>query len=123
MNGIPSSTFFSAPPDWGWLIVLYFFFGGLAGGCYFLASLIDLVGRPEDRPLARLGYYIAFPCVIVSALLLILDLDSAAAFLAHVDRVEHFSTDVQVLVSHVGWRLGAFDIRNICFYIFSGSAR
>ena len=63
MNGVPSSTYFSAPPDWGWLIVLYFFFGGLAGGCYFLASLIDLFGRPEDRPLARLGYYIAFPCI------------------------------------------------------------
>ena len=80
MNGIPSSTFFSAPPDWGWLIVLYFFFGGLAGGCYFLASLIDLVGRPEDRPLAHLGYYIAFPCVIVSALLLILDLTRPLRF-------------------------------------------
>ena len=31
MNGVPSSTYFSAPPDWGWLIALYFFFGGLAG--------------------------------------------------------------------------------------------
>jgi formate-dependent nitrite reductase membrane component NrfD len=36
MNGVPSSTYFSAPPDWGWLIALYFFFGGLAGGSYFL---------------------------------------------------------------------------------------
>jgi formate-dependent nitrite reductase membrane component NrfD len=80
MNTFPSSTFFSAPPDWGWLIVFYFFFGGLAGGCYFLASLIDLVGRPEDRPLARLGYYIAFPCVIVSTLLLILDLTRPLRF-------------------------------------------
>ena len=80
MNGIPSSTFFSAPPDWGWLIVLYFFFGGLAGGCYFLAALIDLVGRPEDRPLARLGYYIAFPCVILSALLLTIDLTRPLRF-------------------------------------------
>ena len=80
MNGIPSSTFFSAPPDWGWLIVLYFFFGGLAGGCYFLAALIDLVGRPEDRPLARLGYYISFPCVILSGLLLIIDLTRSLRF-------------------------------------------
>ena len=80
MNTFPSSTYFSAPPDWGWLIVFYFFFGGLAGGCYFLASLIDLVGRPEDRPLARLGYYIAFPCVILSTLLLILDLTRPLRF-------------------------------------------
>jgi formate-dependent nitrite reductase membrane component NrfD len=80
MNGIPSSTFFSAPPDWGWLIVFYFFFGGLAGGCYFLAVLIDLFGRPEDRPLARLGYYIAFPCVLISAFLLTIDLTRPERF-------------------------------------------
>jgi formate-dependent nitrite reductase membrane component NrfD len=80
MNSVASSTFFSAPPDWGWLIVLYFFFGGLAGGCYFIAALLDLFGAPEDRPLARLGYYIAFPCVIVSALLLTLDLTRPLRF-------------------------------------------
>jgi protein NrfD len=80
MNTFPSSTFFSAPPDWGWLIVLYFFFGGLAGGCYFLAALIDLFDRPEDRPLARLGYYIAFPCVILSGILLTLDLTRPLRF-------------------------------------------
>lgn len=80
MNTFPSSTFFSAPPDWGWLIVFYFFFGGLAGGCYFLAALIDLLGRPEDRPLARMGYYIAFPCVILSGLLLTLDLNRPLRF-------------------------------------------
>ena len=80
MNTVPSSTYFSAPPDWGWLIVFYFFFGGLAGGCYFLGALIDLMGRPEDRPLARLGYYIAFPCVVLSGLLLTLDLTRPLRF-------------------------------------------
>lgn len=80
MNTFPSSTYFSVPPDWGWLIVFYFFFGGLAGGCYFLAALIDLFGRPEDRPLARLGYYIAFPCVVVSGMLLTLDLQRPLRF-------------------------------------------
>jgi protein NrfD len=80
MNGIPSSTFFSAPPDWGWLIALYFFFGGLAGGCYFLAVLIDLFGGPEDRPLARLGHYIAFPCIVISGFLLTVDLTRPERF-------------------------------------------
>ena len=80
MNGVASSTYFSAPPDWGWLIVSYFFLGGLAGGCYFLAGLIDLFGRPDDRPLARLGYYIAFPCVAVGGLLLMLDLGRPLRF-------------------------------------------
>ena len=80
MNTVPSSTFFSAPPDWGWLIVFYFFFGGLAGGCYFLAVLIDFFGRDEDRPLARLGYYISFPCILISGLLLTLDLNRPLRF-------------------------------------------
>jgi formate-dependent nitrite reductase membrane component NrfD len=80
MNGIPSSTYFSAPPEWGWLIVFYFFFGGLAGGCYFLGALIDLFSRPEDRPLARLGYYISFPCILISGLLLTLDLTRPLRF-------------------------------------------
>src|SRR5438046_10453754 len=69
-----SSTFFTEPPHWRWLIILYFFIGGLAGGCYFLASMIDLVGRTTDRPLARLGYLIAFPAVVVCGILLIADL-------------------------------------------------
>lgn len=80
MNGAPSSTWFSTAPHWEWLIVLYFFIGGLAGGSYFLAALIDLVGRPEDRPLARLGYYIAFPCVLLSGLLLTVDLTRPLRF-------------------------------------------
>ena len=80
MNTVLSSTFFSAPPDWGWYIVFYFFFGGLAGGSYFLAVLIDLFGRPEDRPLARLGYYISFPCIVISGVLLTLDLGRPERF-------------------------------------------
>lgn len=74
MIDAPSSTWFTTAPHWQWLIVLYFFFGGLAGGSYFLAALIDLVGRREDRPLARAGYYVAFPLVMVCGLLLIVDL-------------------------------------------------
>jgi formate-dependent nitrite reductase membrane component NrfD len=80
MISAPSSTWFSGPPHWGWLIVLYFFVGGLAGGSYFLAALIDLLGRPEDRPLARVGYYIAFPCIVFSGLLLSLDLTRPLRF-------------------------------------------
>jgi protein NrfD len=76
----PSSTWFTLAPHWRWLIVLYFFFGGLAGGCYFLAVLIDLFGRPADRPLARLGYYIALPLVVLCGLLLVVDLNKPLRF-------------------------------------------
>lgn len=80
MNSMPSSTYFTVSPEWGWLITFYFFFGGLAGGCYFLAVLIDFLGRAADRPLARLGYYISFPSLVISGILLTLDLNRPERF-------------------------------------------
>jgi formate-dependent nitrite reductase membrane component NrfD len=67
-------------PQWEWLIVFYFFFGGIAGGAYFTSAMIELVGGPEDRPIARMGYYIAFPLSIVCAILLTLDLGQPERF-------------------------------------------
>jgi protein NrfD len=74
------STLFTAAPEWQWLIIFYFFLGGLAGGAYFLAVLIDLFGDPFDRPLARLGYLLAFPLTVVCGLLLIVDLHRPLRF-------------------------------------------
>ena len=79
MSEVPS-TLFTAAPDWRWLIVFYFFLGGIAGGAYVIAVLIDLVGRPVDRPLARLGYLVAFPLTVVCGILLILDLTRPLRF-------------------------------------------
>jgi formate-dependent nitrite reductase membrane component NrfD len=61
-------------PMWEWWIVGYFFLGGIAGGAYFTSAVIELVGQPEDRPIARMGYYIAFPLALLSGLFLTLDL-------------------------------------------------
>jgi formate-dependent nitrite reductase membrane component NrfD len=69
-----SDTFFTASPDWTWYIVLYFFIGGIAGGAFFLASLLHFFGRPEDRPLVRLGYYVALAGALLSGFLLTVDL-------------------------------------------------
>ena len=79
MNPTPS-TLFTAPPEWHWLIVAYFFLGGIAGGTYFLAVLADLFGDVLDRPVARLGYLVAFPLTVVCGLLLIVDLRRPARF-------------------------------------------
>lgn len=75
-----SSTFYSAAPHWQWLIILYFFIGGLAGGCYFLAAIMDLFGGPRHRATARLGYLVAFPAVAICGALLTLDLDRPERF-------------------------------------------
>jgi len=76
----PADTFFTAAPHWSWLVIIYFFLGGIAGGCYFVAALIDLFGRASDRPLARLAYRIALPAVAVCGILLIVDLGRPERF-------------------------------------------
>jgi formate-dependent nitrite reductase membrane component NrfD len=71
---------FVADPHWGWWIVLYFFLGGIAAGAYFSATLIEWVGREADRELARVGYLIAFPLVLLCGVVLIVDLDRPERF-------------------------------------------
>lgn len=75
-----SSTFFTVSPEWRWFIVAYFFLGGLAGGSYFLATVMDRSGGDPDRPLVRLGYLVAFPIVAVCGLLLTVDLGRPERF-------------------------------------------
>ncbi len=75
-----SSTFFTASPQWRWLIVAYFFLGGLAAGSYFLATLMDLFGKSRDRRLVHLGYLIAFPLVGLCGLVLTVDLGRPERF-------------------------------------------
>ena len=74
------STFFTASPQWRWLIVAYFFLGGLAAGSYFLATLMDLFGKGRDRRLVQLGYLSAFPLVGLCGLVLTADLGRPARF-------------------------------------------
>jgi len=75
-----SDTFFTSSPHWTWLIILYVFIGGIAGSAFFLASLLHLFGRPADRPLVRLGYYLAFVGVAISGFVLSVDLTRPERF-------------------------------------------
>jgi polysulfide reductase chain C len=71
---------FAGSPEWTWYILFYFFLAGLAGGSYFLATLLRYWGRPADEPVARLGFYVAFPAVAICPLLLTLDLSKPLRF-------------------------------------------
>ncbi|HEY7876776.1 MAG TPA: NrfD/PsrC family molybdoenzyme membrane anchor subunit [Gemmatimonadaceae bacterium] len=73
-------TFFSSPPHFRWLIVLYFFIGGLAGGALVLASLMRLFGRAEDRPLVHLASEVALAGAVLSAIILTVDLTRPLRF-------------------------------------------
>ncbi|HEU5228318.1 MAG TPA: NrfD/PsrC family molybdoenzyme membrane anchor subunit [Ktedonobacteraceae bacterium] len=68
-------------PIWRWEIVWYFFFGGLAAGCYVIASIASLFGTKEDRAVARTGYYLSLLALLPCPPLLIKDLGRPERFL------------------------------------------
>ena len=75
-----SDTFFTGAPHWTWFIIPYFYIGGLAGGAYFLAALLEVFGTPEDRPVVRAGYDLAAVGAILSGALLTIDLGQPLRF-------------------------------------------
>ncbi|CCF83409.1 Protein NrfD [Nitrolancea hollandica Lb] len=89
-DGEVPATYYGIPaihkPHWKWMIIFYFFFGGIAGASYVIASIAQLFGRPEDRRITRAGRYISFAALIPSPILLILDLGRPERFL-HMLRV------------------------------------
>src|SRR5947207_14359340 len=68
-------TYYDRPvlkePVWHWEIVWYFFFGGLAAGCYVIATIAALFGSREDRVVTRTGYYLSLLPLLPSPSLLI----------------------------------------------------
>jgi len=71
---------FVQPPHWEWYIIGYFFLAGLAGGSYVIATMLRLWGSPRDERTARLGMLVAFPLVVVGAILLTVDLGQPLRF-------------------------------------------
>jgi formate-dependent nitrite reductase membrane component NrfD len=68
-------------PVWSWEIVWYFFMGGLAAGCYVIASLAAFFGKKEDRAIVRAGYYLSLLALLPCPPLLIKDLGRPERFL------------------------------------------
>src|SRR6266705_1149725 len=85
-----SDTFFSGAPHWTWFIIPYFFIGGLAGGAYFLAAILEWFGRPDDRAVVRTGYDVAAVGALVSGFLLTVDLGQPLRFWHMLFQSENF---------------------------------
>jgi formate-dependent nitrite reductase membrane component NrfD len=71
---------FAAPPNWEWWILLYFFFGGLAGGSYAIGTLIRLFGAVADQRAARIAFIVSFIALIPCPIFLIVDLGTPLRF-------------------------------------------
>lgn len=90
-------------PNWGMLIVVYFFLAGIAGGAYFTAAIADIFGEGRDSKVARVGYVLSLPLVAICGALLIADLGVPARFL-NMLRVFKFWDPMSI----GAWAVGAF---------------
>lgn len=68
---------FVRAPEWLWYILLYFFFAGIAGGSYAVATLLRFSGDPRDEQAAKLGFYISLPVTILCPIFLTADLGAS----------------------------------------------
>jgi formate-dependent nitrite reductase membrane component NrfD len=68
-------------PHWKWLIISYFFLGGLSAGSYVVATAAQLFGGKDDRVVTRVGRYLALAALLPCPPLLILDLGRPERFL------------------------------------------
>lgn len=68
-------------PHWKWLIIAYFFFGGISGSSAALAAIARLVGGTRSTDLARTATYVAIAALAPCPAFLILDLGRPARFL------------------------------------------
>jgi polysulfide reductase chain C len=80
MTFFAQTEHFAGDPHWTWWILGYFFVAGLAGGAYFLATLLRHWGTPADEPMARIGIYAATPAIVICPILLTLDLTKPLRF-------------------------------------------
>lgn len=90
-------------PHWPFLIDVYFFLGGLAGGAFVIATVALLVNPARFRDVARVGYYLAFVALLPCPLILIADLGVPSRFLNMMMRF-----NVQSPMSMGAWALAGF---------------
>jgi polysulfide reductase chain C len=65
---------------WEWMIAVYLFLAGVAGGAFLTAALTDLFSKQNREKIVRSGAYIAPISIIVGLLLLVVDLGKPLSF-------------------------------------------
>jgi formate-dependent nitrite reductase membrane component NrfD len=113
-DGSPESSlagYYGVPvihrPHWKWLVVGYFFFGGISGSTAAIGAVARLAGGGSGRAIARYATYVSFAALLPCPPLLILDLGRPARFL-NMLRVFRPSSPMSV----GSWALAAFGAVN-----------
>jgi len=90
-------------PHWKWLVIGYFYFGGISGASAAIAAFSRLYGGTSGVHLARIATYVSFLSLLPCPVLLILDLGRPARFF-HMLRVFRTSSPMSIGT----WGLTAF---------------
>jgi formate-dependent nitrite reductase membrane component NrfD len=99
---------------WPFLIDVYFFLGGLAGGAFVIATVANLVDARRYRDVSRIGYYLAFAALLPCPLLLIVDLGVPSRFVNMLRNFNPLSP-----MSMGSWALGAFGVSAFLAALFT----
>ena len=59
--------------DWGWLVAIYLFLGGVGAGAYTIAAINGFIGKSAELS-TMLGLSIGFPALLIGSLFLLADL-------------------------------------------------
>lgn len=68
-------------PHWKWMIIVYFFLGGISAGSFIIATSASLSGRRDMQSVARIGRYLSLAALLPCPPLLIMDLGRPERFL------------------------------------------
>jgi formate-dependent nitrite reductase membrane component NrfD len=90
---------------WPFLIDVYFFLGGLAGGAFVIATIASFANDRLYRDVVRAGYYVALAALIPCPAILIVDLGVPNRFLNMMTNL-----NPQSPMSLGSWALGIFGI-------------
>jgi formate-dependent nitrite reductase membrane component NrfD len=80
MMGFLAAEHFVRAPNWGWWILLYFFFAGIAGGSYVMGTLLRLWGTETDVPTARIAFVVSLVAIVICPIFLTVDLGQPTRF-------------------------------------------
>jgi len=98
--------------QWGMPIIIYLFLGGLAGGAYLIAALADLCDLEEKNSIAKIGFSVALPAIIIGGICLIGDLGRPERFL-NVLKIYKFTSPMSVGV----WGVITFSVFSVISFL------
>ena len=103
-------------PHWKWLVVGYFFFGGLSGASAVIAATSRLTGGTSGARTARIACYVSATALAPCPLLLVLDLGRPRRFL-NMLRVFRLSSPMSV----GSWGLALFGAVTLLAVVMQGA--